>query len=41
LEGCVILRTAISHRERVMGKLDVHNRADPMKHAPKLGAIKL
>jgi DNA-binding NarL/FixJ family response regulator len=37
----ISVKTAMSHRERVMDKLDVHNRTDLAKLALKLGVIKL
>jgi DNA-binding NarL/FixJ family response regulator len=37
----ISVKTAMSHREHVMEKLDVHNRTDLMKLALKLGVIKL
>lgn len=37
----ISVKTAMSHREHVMEKLEVHNRTDLMKLALKLGVIKL
>jgi two-component system response regulator NreC len=37
----ISVKTAMSHRERVMDKLDLHNRTDLVKLALKLGVIKL
>lgn len=37
----ISVKTAMSHRERVMGKLDIHNRTDLVKLALRLGVIKL
>lgn len=37
----ISVKTAMSHRERVMQKLDVHNRTDLVKFALKRGVIKL
>jgi DNA-binding NarL/FixJ family response regulator len=37
----ISVKTAMSHRERVMQKLDIHNRTELVKFALKLGVIKL
>lgn len=37
----ISVKTAMSHRERVMQKLDVHNRTELVKLALRLGVIKL
>lgn len=37
----ISVKTAMSHRERVMAKLDIHNRTDLVKLALRLGVIKL
>ena len=37
----ISVKTAMSHRERVMSKLDIHNRTDLVKFALRLGVIKL
>jgi DNA-binding NarL/FixJ family response regulator len=37
----ISVKTAMSHREHVMQKLDLHNRTELVKHALKLGVIKL
>jgi len=37
----ISVKTAMSHREHVMDKLDVHNRTDLVKLALRLGVIKL
>jgi DNA-binding NarL/FixJ family response regulator len=37
----ISVKTAMSHRERVMQKLDIHNRTDLVKFALKQGVIKL
>jgi DNA-binding NarL/FixJ family response regulator len=37
----ISVKTAMSHRERVMEKLDIHNRTELVKFALKLGVIKL
>lgn len=37
----ISVKTAMSHRERVMQKLDIHNRTELVKLALKLGVIKL
>jgi DNA-binding NarL/FixJ family response regulator len=37
----ISVKTAMSHRERMMQKLDIHNRTELVKFALKLGVIKL
>ncbi len=37
----ISVKTAMSHREHVMQKLDLHNRTELVKHALKLGVIKI
>jgi DNA-binding CsgD family transcriptional regulator len=37
----ISVKTAMSHRERVMQKLNIHNRTELVKFALKLGVIKL
>ena len=37
----ISVKTAMSHRERVMQKLDIHNRTDLVRFALKEGVIKL
>jgi DNA-binding NarL/FixJ family response regulator len=37
----ISVKTAMSHRERVMDKLDIHNRTELVKFALKQGVIKL
>ena len=37
----ISVKTAMSHRERVMQKLDIHNRTELVKLALRLGVIKL
>ena len=37
----ISVKTAMSHRERVMQKLDIHNRTDLIKFALRRGVIKL
>jgi DNA-binding NarL/FixJ family response regulator len=37
----ISVKTAMSHRERVMQKLDIHNRTDLVKFALRQGVIKL
>ena len=37
----ISVKTAMSHRERVMQKLDIHNRTELVKFALKQGVIKL
>jgi DNA-binding NarL/FixJ family response regulator len=35
------VKTAMTHRERMMQKLDLHNRTDVVRHALKLGVIRM
>jgi DNA-binding NarL/FixJ family response regulator len=37
----ISVKTAMSHREHVMQKLDLHNRTELVKHALKLGVIRI
>jgi len=37
----ISVKTAMSHREHVMHKLDLHNRTELVKHALKLGVIRI
>ena len=37
----ISVKTAMSHRERMMQKLDIHNRTELVKFALKQGVIKL
>ena len=37
----ISVKAAMSHRERVMQKLDIHNRTELVKFALKQGVIKL
>jgi DNA-binding NarL/FixJ family response regulator len=37
----ITVKTAMTHRERMMQKLDLHNRTDVVRHALKLGVIRM